>query len=70
MTVLASGLLGHLLGMAFVPRLVGVAVDSEEAALSAANSRSALEWLGRGAFGIEATAPAVATSPNLQSDWL
>ena len=51
--------------MAFVPCLVGVAVESEEAALSTANGGAEFERLGCGAFGVEPASPAVAASPDL-----
>ena len=70
MTVLASGLLGHLLGMAFVPHLVGVAMDSELTALSAANGRPEFERLWWGAFGVQSASSAVPTSPDQRFIWL
>ena len=45
-------------------------MDSEEAALSAADGGAEFEWLGWGAFSVQTTPPTMTTPPDQRFRWL
>jgi len=45
-------------------------MDSEEAALSAADGGAEFEWLGWAAFGVEPASTTVAAPPDQRFRWL